>query len=157
MRVNEQFAIQEWRRDGFLVSTDPARFDLDVIHGFLAHDAYWTPGVAREQVARSLAHSLCFGIFARQETAEPQVGFARVVSDFVTIAYVADVFILHEWRGRGLGKWLVTCLLAHPELQGLRKWMLSTKDAHGLYRPFGFRDIAHPENYLVYRPAEHKS
>ena len=132
----------------FQISTDPARLDLDVIHHFLANEAYWSPGVARQKVERYMKHSLCFGLYTGQE----QIGFARVISDFTTFAYLADVFVLRPFRGQGLGKWLVQTILAHPELQGLRKFTLNTQDAHDLYRQFGFDNDPKPENYLLFRP-----
>jgi GNAT superfamily N-acetyltransferase len=127
----------------YLVSTDPARLDLDLIHGYLA-GSYWAEGIARDLVARSIENSLCFGVFR----GEDQVGFARVVSDYATFAYIGDVFILAQHRGRGLGKFLMECVMKHPELQGLRRWSLVTRDAHGLYKQFGFTALAHPERYM---------
>jgi GNAT superfamily N-acetyltransferase len=125
------------------VTTDAARMDLDVIHGFLA-TAYWSRGISREVVARALRHSLCFGAFE----GDRQVGFARVVSDRATYAYVSDVFVLASHRGRGVGKRLMTAIMAHPELQGLRRWNLFTRDAHGLYRQFGFQASRQPERLM---------
>ena len=145
--VNALFPIQEYEWDACQISTDPARLDLDVIHHFLANEAYWSPGAARQKVDRQMKHSLCFGLY----TGEQQIGFARVISDFTTFAYLADVFILRPFRGQGLGKWLVKTILAHPELQGLRKFTLNTQDAHDLYRQFGFENDPTPENYLVCR------
>lgn len=133
----------DWERDGFTISTDPARLDLDVVHGFLA-TCYWSPGIPLATVQRAIAHSLVFGIY-RGDT---QVGFARVVSDHTTIAYVGDVFVLEAWRGRGLARWLMECMTAHPELQGLRRWVLLTRDAHGLYEKFGFTPIQNPERWM---------
>jgi GNAT superfamily N-acetyltransferase len=133
----------EHRRDGFLVSTDPARLDLDVVHGFLTR-SYWARGVPRAVVERALRHSLCFGLYE----GERQIGFARAVTDRATFAYLADVFVLDSHRGRGLGKWLMECVRRHPDLQGLRRWALVTRDAHGLYRPFGFGPLAHPDRWL---------
>jgi GNAT superfamily N-acetyltransferase len=118
-----------------------------MIHDFLANEAYWSPGVAWEVVARSLENALCFGVYHGDE----QVGLARVISDFATFAYIADVFIRSEHRGKGLGKWLVETMLKHPDLQGLRKWTLDTQDAHGLYAHFGFKE-APPGKHMVYRP-----
>lgn len=120
---------------GYEISTDPARLDLDVVHGFL-REAYWSPGVSREIVERSIAHSIPFGLYA---PGGAQAGFARVVSDRAVFAYLGDVFVLPEHRGRGLGVWLVQTILEHPELQGLRRFHLATADAHGLYERFGFR------------------
>jgi GNAT superfamily N-acetyltransferase len=128
---------------GIVVTTDRSRLDLDTIHGFLT-TSYWARGIPRETVARSMEHSLCFGAFDEDR----QVGFARVVSDRATFAYVCDVFALESDRGRGVGRSLMAAIMAHPELQGLRRWTLSTRDAHGLYRQFGFGAPAHPERML---------
>lgn len=133
----------EWARDGFTVSTDPARLDLGVVHGFLT-TSYWSPGISRAKVERAAAHSLVFGLYE----GAAQVGYARVVTDFTAVAYLGDVFVLEQWRGRGLSKFLMECIVAHPELQGLRRWILLTRDAHGLYRQFGFTDIVNPERWM---------
>jgi GNAT superfamily N-acetyltransferase len=126
-----------------VVTTDCSRLDLDVIHGFLT-TSYWARGILRETVARSMEHSLCFGAF----DGDRQVGFARVISDRATFAYVCDVFALESDRKRGIGKSLMAAIRAHPELQGLRRWTLATRDAHGLYRQFGFGAPAHPERQM---------
>jgi GNAT superfamily N-acetyltransferase len=136
----------EFQREDFFISTDPSRLDLEVIHQFLANEAYWSPQVPREIVEIAIAHSLPFGLYVRP--GGEQVGFARVVTDHATFAYLADVFILPEFRGRGLSKWLVTCILSHPDLQGLRRWMLATRDAHELYARYGFQPLGHPERYM---------
>lgn len=133
----------ERRRGAFTVSTDPARLDVDVVHGYLAR-SYWAEGIPREVVARALAHSLCFGVYA----GAAQVGLARVISDFATFAYITDVYILEAHRSNGLSKWLMACIMAHPDLQGLRRWSLATRDAHGLYRQFGFSDVKQPERWM---------
>jgi GNAT superfamily N-acetyltransferase len=135
--------LQEWRAGRALVSTDPKKLDLDVIHGFLAA-CYWAEGIPRAVVERSIAGALCFGVYDEGK----QVGFARVISDFATYAYLADVFLLESHRGRGLGKWLMKCILAHPELQGLRRWSLVTRDAHGLYGQYGFRSLGNPDRHM---------
>jgi GNAT superfamily N-acetyltransferase len=138
----------EQRKDRFLVSTNRELLDLDVIHGFLTQ-CYWAQGVPREVVARSIENSLCFGVYADGK----QVGFARVISDFATYAYVADVFLLESSRGHGLGKWLMECIMQHPELQELRRWSLVTRDAHGLYERLGFGSLKKPQNYMeLHRP-----
>jgi N-acetylglutamate synthase-like GNAT family acetyltransferase len=121
----------------FLISTDRSKLDVDVIHGFLAR-SYWAEGIPRQTVMRSIDNSLCFGVYDNAR----QIGFARVISDFATYAYVADVFILEPYRERGLGKELMASIMAHPDLQGLRRWSLGTRDAHGLYAQFGFKPVA---------------
>ena len=141
--------IEEHRRGEFVVSTDPARLDLDVIHEFLAN-CYWAKGIPREVVARSIEHSLCFGVY---DGSGAQIGFARVVSDFATVAYLGDVFILESHRGRGLSKFLMECIMQHPALQNLRRWILLTRDAHGLYKHFGFAPLTTPARYMeLHRP-----
>lgn len=137
-------AAVEYRRDEFVISTDRARLDLNVIHNFLTH-CYWAKGIPRGVVGRSIEHSLCFGIYDGQGA---QVGFARVISDFATIAYLGDVFVLESHRGRGLSKWLMECVKQHPELQNLRRWILLTRDAHGLYAQYGFTPLKSPERYM---------
>lgn len=121
--------------------------DLDVVHGFLT-TSYWAAGVTREKVVRSIAGSIPFSVFEGGR----QVGFARVISDLATFAWVADVFVLPDARGQGLGVWLVESILAHPDLQGLRRWSLATRDAHTLYERFGFARIATPERMMEFRP-----
>ena len=136
--------VLEKRRDNYLISTHRARLDLNAIHGFLA-SCYCAKGIPREVVARSIEHSLCFGIY---EGGGAQVGFARVVSDFATVAYLGDVFVLESHRGRGLSKWLMQCVMEHPALQNLRRWILLTRDAHALYSKFGFTPVKAPERYM---------
>jgi GNAT superfamily N-acetyltransferase len=134
----------EWTHDGYEISTDPARIDRAVVHEFLAR-AYWSPGVPREIVDRSIDGSLCFGLYAPDGA---QAGFGRAVTDRATYAYLADVFVLEAHQGRGLGVWLVETILGHPELQVLRRWVLFTADAHALYRRFGFGPAQTPERYM---------
>ncbi|HWW15245.1 MAG TPA: GNAT family N-acetyltransferase [Candidatus Dormibacteraeota bacterium] len=142
-------AVMEYRHGEFVISTDRGRLSLDVIHGFLTN-CYWAKGIPREVVARSIEHALCFGIYDGEGA---QVGFARVISDFATIAYVGDVFVLETHRGRGLGKWLMQCITQHPALQGLRRWILTTRDAHGLYSQVGFTPVKAPERFMeLHRP-----
>jgi GNAT superfamily N-acetyltransferase len=131
------------RRGELFISTDPALMDLDVIHGFLV-GAYWSPGIPRATVERAMAHSMSFGVFAGTR----QLGYARVVTDRATFAYLCDVFVLDSERGRGLGKWLMETVLAHPDLLGLRRFMLATRDAHGLYAQYGFTPLAAPERFM---------
>jgi GNAT superfamily N-acetyltransferase len=138
----------EWQRDGFTVSCDPARIDRNAVHSFL-HASYWAAGIPREVVDRSIDGSLCFTLLA----GSTQIGFARVITDRATFAYLGDVHVLPQWRGRGLGKWLMECVLTHPQLQGLRRWALVTRDAHDLYAPLGFRPLANPAGYMeLHRP-----
>lgn len=142
-------AITEHRRGEFLISTDRARLDLNVIYNFLTN-CYWAKGIPRDVVARSIEHSLCFGIY---DGGGAQAGFARVVSDYATVAYLGDVFVLESYRGRGLSKWLMECIVQHPALQDLRRWILLTRDAHGLYSQFGFTPVTAPERYMeLHRP-----
>jgi GNAT superfamily N-acetyltransferase len=136
----------EWKRDHLLVTTDPARMDVDAIHAYLAR-AYWCVGIPRETVERALHHSLCFGLF----DGAAQVGFARLVTDHVTFAYLCDVYVLESHRGRGLGKWLIECVMAHPCMSGLRRIMLVTNDAHELYRRFGFVEATDPQKLMEIR------
>ena len=141
--------VLEYRRGDFLISTDRTRLDLNVIYSFLT-TCYWAKGIPREVVARSIEHSLCFGIY---DGGGAQAGFARVVSDYATVAYLGDVFVLESYRGRGLSKWMMECITQHPALQNLRRWILLTRDAHGLYSQFGFTPIEAPERYMeLHRP-----
>ena len=133
----------EWHRDGFTISTDHARLDLDAVYAYLS-TSYWARGIPRDVMERSIAHAIPFGIYEGGR----QVGFARVVSDRATVGYVADVFVLEPWRGRGLSRWLMECVLAHPELQGFRRWILLTRDAHGLYAKLGFTPLAAPDRWM---------
>ena len=127
----------EWQRGEYLISSDPARMDIDSVHRFLSDEAYWSPGVPEDVVRRAIAGSIVFGLYHGSE----QVGLARVVSDRATFAWLCDVYVLREHRGHGLGKWLMECVKAHPDLQGLRRWLLATRDAHGLYEQFGFEPV----------------
>ena len=133
----------EWTRDAFTVTTDRARLDRDVIHRFLA-SSYWAENIPRAVVDKAIDNSLCFGLLEESR----QIGFARVMTDCATFAYLADVFVLPDHRGAGLGKWLIECVMSHPELQGLRRRLLGTRDAHGLYRQFGFTPLKHPEIFM---------
>jgi GNAT superfamily N-acetyltransferase len=136
--------VESWERGDYLISTDRSRLNIELIHDFLANATYWAVGRTREVVERSIAHSFPFGVYK----GDAQVGFARVVTDYATFAWIADVFILNEHRGQGLSKWLMEVILAHPELQGFRRWVLATKDAHGLYERFGFMPLHRPERWM---------
>ena len=135
--------LPERPRDGFTISTDPGRLDRAMIHEVLAA-TYWARGIPRAVVDRSIEGALCFGLYENDR----QVGFARVITDRATFAYLADVFVLESHRGRGLARWLMETILAHADLQGLRRWMLLTRDAHPLYRQVGFTELAHPERVM---------
>lgn len=130
--------------DEFFISDDRAKLDLDLVHGFLTK-AYWSAGIPRGRVVKAIAHSLCFGVYRRDASADRQIGFARVVTDFAVRAHLCDVFILEDYRGHGLGRRLIGIVLAHPELQHLRRWSLATKDAHALCRRYGFTPLRAPE------------
>jgi len=135
------------------ISTDKSKLDLAIIHQFLSR-SYWAEGIPLEVLRKAIDHSLCFGVYDEA----CQVGFARVVSDFATFAYLADVFILESHRGRGLSKLLMQEVMQHPDLQGLRRFSLATRDAHELYRQFGFTDLSRPDRQMeivhhdIYKP-----
>lgn len=130
------------------ISTDSSRLDVDAIHAFLSQ-SYWSPGIPRTKVARAIANSLCFGAFSDGQ----QVGFARVVTDKATFAYLCDVYVLEAHRGRGLAQQLMDRVVAHPDLQGLRRMMLATRDAHALYAKYGFTPLAAPDLMMeVHKP-----
>ncbi len=132
----------EWQQGEFVISTDPARLDVEAVYCYLAHESYWAKGRTREMIERSIANSLVFGIYKDNQ----QAGFCRVVTDYATFAWLCDVFVLEPFRGLGLSKWLMEVVTSHPELQGLRRWMLGTKDAQELYRKYGFSEL--PEDII---------
>lgn len=131
-------------KKGFTISTDKALLDFDMIYRYLDQDSYWSQGISVETLKRATENSLCFGIYHNNT----QVGFARVITDKGTFAYLCDVFVLPDYRSLGLSKWLVQTIKNHPELQGLRRWSLATLDAHGLYSQFGFEPITYPERWM---------
>ena len=133
-----------WRRGDYTISTNNEQLDLAIIHNFISNQSYWGRGRRADTVQRALDHSLNFGVFENKQ----QIGFARVVTDFATFAWIADVFILEEHRGKGLARWLMESILSHPDLQGFRRWVLATKDAHELYRRFGFKELRRPERWM---------
>ena len=135
---------RHWQRGEYTISTDNQLLDVGIIHDFISNQSYWGQGRAVPVVQRALDNSLNFGLYQNKQ----QVGFARVVTDHATFAWVADVFVLTDHRGRGLSKWLMEVILSHPELQGFRRWVLATKDAHGLYERFGFIPLHRPERWL---------
>jgi GNAT superfamily N-acetyltransferase len=135
--------FETFERGEYSISTDPERLNLDAIHAYLVR-CYWSEGIPRKTVERAVANSLCFAVLH----GKAQVGFARVVTDKATFAYLCDVYILEEHRGKGMGKWLMECVMRHPALQGLRRFSLATRDAHGLYRDFGFRGLDNPDTAM---------
>ncbi len=144
--------VREFHNGPYLISTDRARLNLDLIHQFLAREFWDTEGIPREMVQRSIENSMCFGIY----DGEQQVGFARVITDRATFAFIADDFVVESHRGRGLGKWLMQCILGHPDLQGLRRILLVTRDPR-LYLKAGFTPLKQPEEYMeIYYPAIYK-
>jgi len=152
VRKEDRVQIVEHLRGNYVISTDPGRLDLDVIHGYLSGESYWAKRRPRDVMQRAIEHSLCFGVYAGEE----QVGFARVVTDYATFAWLCDVFILEAHRGQGLGKWLIESVVAHPQLQGLL-FMLATRDAHGLYQRYGgFEPMRSLERWML-RPRTRNS
>lgn len=133
----------DWKRDDFTISTEKERLDRGAIHEFLSN-SYWAKGIPRELVDRSIRNSLCFGLYE----GDALIGFARVITDKATFGYLSDVFVLESHRGRGLATWFIEVVFSHPDLQNLRRWMLATADAHGLYRKVGFTELAKPERIM---------
>jgi GNAT superfamily N-acetyltransferase len=134
----------EWKQGEFTVSDCRENLDVELIYHFLSSLSYWAKDIPREVVVKSLDNSLCFGLFEGNK----QIGFGRVVTDCATFAYLADVFIVEEYRKKGLGKWLIECIVKHPQLQGLRRWMLATADAQELYHRYGFVSLGNPERFM---------
>lgn len=134
---------QSFERGLYTLSTDKQQLDVDVIHAYLTQ-SYWSPGIPRAVIERAIANSLCFGLYHQGQ----QIGFARIISDYATFAYLADVFVLEAHRGQGLSKWLMEVIMAHPDLQGLRRMMLATRDAHALYRQYGFAALGSPDRLM---------
>jgi GNAT superfamily N-acetyltransferase len=135
--------VADYRNGQYWITTDPQKLDLDAIHAYLSR-SFWAEGIPKETVAKAMANSLCFGLFDGAE----QIGLARVITDRATFAYLCDVYVLEAYRGRGLGKWLIETVMAHPDLQGLRRFQLVTRDAHGLYSRHGFATPNHPDRHM---------
>lgn len=129
---------------GFQISTDKSLLDFEKIYNYLDGESYWAKGIPADRLRRAIKNSLCFGVYHQNK----QAGFARVVTDEATFAYICDVFILDEYRGLGLSKWLIQTIVGYPEFKGIRRWSLATSDAHGLYSQFGFTQITRPENWM---------
>ena len=142
--------VEQYQRDPYLISTDPARLDVAAVHRYLSR-SYWAEDIPLELVRRSLEASLCFGLYA--PAPDGQVGLVRVITDRATFAYLCDVYVLPDHRGRGLARWMMECVMASPQLQGLRRWMLVTRNAHRLYEPLGFRVTDTPDRVMeIVRP-----
>ena len=140
-------------KDGFTISTEKEKLDIDLIHSFLTR-SYWAEGISKEIIRRSIEGALCFGVFENDR----QVGFARMITDRATFAYLADVFIIEEYRGRGLSKWLMEVIMSHPDLQRLRRMMLATRDAHELYKKFGFTPLNNVDRWMhIHQPEIYKN
>ena len=143
--------VREFRKERYFISTDATKLHIEIIYKFLKN-SYWAKDIPYEIVKSSIDNSFCFGVYK----GDSQIGFARVITDFTTFAYLADVFILEGYRGKGLSKWLLATILNYPELQGLRGWMLKTLDAHELYRKFGFNSPLYPERIMEYSPTKNQ-
>jgi len=135
---------REWQRGEYTISTNNDRLSIQLIHHFISNQSYWGQGRRIETVQRALENSLNFGLYKNNQ----QIGFARVVTDYCTFAWLADVFVIDEYRGQGLSKWLMEVIMSHPQLVGMRRWVLATRDAHGLYRQFGFVEMLQPERWM---------
>lgn len=146
---NSLIADAEFAGKGYILSTDKQLLDFNVIYSFLNNESYWSKGIPVERLQKAIANSICFGVYHHHQ----QCGFARVITDTATFAYICDVFITPEYRGRGLSKWLIKSITNHQELQGLRRWSLATADAHGLYGQYGFTPVSKPELWMeIYNP-----
>lgn len=135
--------ICEFRKKNYIISTNKRKLQVKTIHQFLTH-SYWSEGISIARVRKSIRHSVCFGVYYQKK----QIGFARVITDYTRFGYLADVFIIEEYRGRGLSKWLIKCILEQRELKNIQAWMLATRDAHGLYSQFGFESLEEPKKYM---------
>lgn len=146
--------IYESLQNEFVISTDKSKLNVDTIHNYLCNESYWAKNIPVETVIKSIDGSCCFGLYVNENSIAKQIGFARVVTDYATFAYLADVFVLETYRGKGLSKWLMKMIMNCPDLQGLRRWLLATKDAHGLYTKFGFSALDKPERIMGFKPFE---
>ncbi len=146
--------IYETIQNKFFISTDKAKLDIDTIHSYLCNESYWAKNIPLQTVQKSIDGSFCFGVFVTENSITKQIGFARVITDCATFAYLADVFIIETYRGKGLSKWLMKTIMECADLQGMRRWLLATKDAHGLYLQFGFTAIDKPERIMGFKPFE---
>jgi GNAT superfamily N-acetyltransferase len=134
----------EWNKEEFAISTDKSRLQIDAIQDYLTNQSYWAKERTPEQTRAAIENSICFGLYEEDR----QIGFARVVTDMATFAYLGDVFVLPEYQGKGLGRWMMEVVIGHPELQGFRRWVLATRDAHTLYEKYGFTGLKHPDRWM---------
>lgn len=146
--------MYEVLQNEFCISTDKSKLDINIIHNYLCDESYWAKNIPVETVERSIEGSCCFGLYVKENSISKQIGFARVITDFATFGYLADVFIIEDYRGQGLAKWLMGEIMNYPELQGFRRWLLATKDAHGLYLKSGFLPLDKPERIMGFKPFE---
>ncbi len=137
-----------WKNDSFILSTDKTLLQVDRIHRFLSKEAYWCLNIPLDVVRRSIANSLCFGLYSTSQNEPLQIGYARIVSDFATFAWLCDVYVEKDWRGKSLSKWMMECLISHPDIKNLRRLCLATKDTHSLYLKYGFEVTKTPENWM---------
>ncbi len=144
--------VYEITQNEFVISTDKSKLNVEVIHNYLCNESYWAKNIPVGIVKKSIEGSCCFGLFVNENAMLKQIGFARVVSDCATFGYLADVFVIEKYRGKGLSKWLMETIMNCPDLQGLRRWLLATKDAHGLYTKFGFSALDKPERIMGFKP-----
>ena len=149
--------IFEDKKSEFIISTDKSKLNIGLIHNYLCYESYWAKNIPADTVKKSITGSCCFGLYIKENKNTDiikQIGFARVVTDYATFGYLADVFVIEAFRGRGLAKYLVREIMGHPDLQGLRRWLLATKDAHTLYTKFGFAPLDKPERIMGFKPFE---
>ncbi len=143
-----QIQNRSWEKESFLISTDKAFLQIDKIHKFLTNEAYWSQDIPKTVVVKSIENSFCFGLYDISAADKEQIGYARIVTDYASFAWLCDVYVEHSHRNKGLSKWLMTCVMSHPDLQNLRRICLATKDAHELYKKFGFEVTKSPENWM---------
>ncbi len=146
--------IYETSQNEFFISTDKSKLHVDVIHNYLCNESYWAKNIPFQTVQKSIEGSFCFGLYVTENSITKQIGFARVITDCATFGYLADVFIVETYRGKGLSKWLMKTIMECADLQGLRRWLLATKDAHGLYLKFGFSVLDKPKRIMGFKPFE---
>lgn len=141
------FSFMVWTKNNFKISTDKTLLNMEAVHHYLSKESYWAKNISKTKIKTACENSLCFGLYEN----EKQIGLARLITDYSTFAYLCDVYVLPEYQGNGLGKWLMNCVMSHPDLQTLRRWTLATKDAHGLYEQVGFTLLKNSDRHMEYR------